>query len=221
MAWCEGQGVDYVFGLARNARLQKRIDKALRKSQRRCAVTGKAARRFREFRYRTLDSWSRRRRVVAKAEWLAGAGGGNPRFVVTSPDRQTRFDTYAVEPERNRQLHTATLGLTLTRDAVRLSTRYRGTRALSLRGSQRGGTALLPSGERVAAGRPRQSGVVSPGDRGPSIRRGAPPARSSAVPRGNCRAPAAARGRFQRYRTRLAGGRTFPTSDFLTSARIR
>ena len=39
MAWCERQGVDYVLGLARNARLQKRIDKALRKSRRRCATT--------------------------------------------------------------------------------------------------------------------------------------------------------------------------------------
>ena len=110
MAWCEGQGVDYVFGLARNARLQKRIDKALRKSQRRCAVTGKAARRFREFRYRTLDSWSRRRRVVAKAEWLAGAGGGNPRFVVTSLDRQTirhlRRRTGAQSPTPHRHART-------------------------------------------------------------------------------------------------------------------
>jgi hypothetical protein len=89
MAWCEGQGIDYVLGLARNARLQQRIDKALRKSRRRCATTGQASRRFRELRYRTLKSWSRHRRVVAKAEWLAGARGGNPRFVVTSLDRQT------------------------------------------------------------------------------------------------------------------------------------
>ena len=89
MAWCEGQGIDYMLGLARNARLQQRIDKALRKSRRRCATTGQASRRFRELRYRTLKSWSRRRRVVAKAEWLAGARGGNPRFVVTSLDRQT------------------------------------------------------------------------------------------------------------------------------------
>ena len=49
------------------ARRQKRIDKALRKSRRRCAASGQASRRFREFRYRTLDSWSRSRRVVAKA----------------------------------------------------------------------------------------------------------------------------------------------------------
>ena len=65
-------------------------------STRRYASRGAAVRRpgrrrggFRELRYRTLKSWSRRRRVVAKAEWLAGARGSNPRFVVTSLDRQT------------------------------------------------------------------------------------------------------------------------------------
>ena len=82
MDWCERNGVDYVLGLARNDRLARRIDKALRKSRRRHAGTGKASRRFREFRYRTRKSWSRTRRVVAKAEWLAK--GANPRFVVTS-----------------------------------------------------------------------------------------------------------------------------------------
>ena len=65
------------------------IDKALRKSRRRSAASGQASRRFREFRYRTLNSWSRSRRVVGKAEWLPGAGGSNPRFVVTNLDRQT------------------------------------------------------------------------------------------------------------------------------------
>ena len=57
--------------------------------RRRSAASGQASRRFREFRYRTLNSWSRSRRVVGKAEWLPGAGGGNPRFVVTNLDRQT------------------------------------------------------------------------------------------------------------------------------------
>ena len=72
-----------VFGLARNGRLHDRIGKALHKS-RRCIATGRPSRRFRQFRYRTLKSWSRSRRVVAKAEWLPGMGGENPRFVVTS-----------------------------------------------------------------------------------------------------------------------------------------
>ena len=46
------------------------------------AQTGKAARVFQEFAYQTRDSWSRARRVVAKAEHLEK--GANPRFVVTS-----------------------------------------------------------------------------------------------------------------------------------------
>ena len=86
MDWCERNGVDYVLGLARNDRLLRRIDKALRKSRARHAATGKASRRFREFRYRTRKSWSRARRVVAKAEWLAK--GDNPRFAVTSLSRK-------------------------------------------------------------------------------------------------------------------------------------
>ena len=82
MSWCERNRVDYLFGLAKNKRLLKRISKSLRKAQRRHAAGGKAARVFSEFRYRTLKSWSRKRRVVAKAECLDK--GANPRFVVTS-----------------------------------------------------------------------------------------------------------------------------------------
>ena len=70
MAWCGANGVGYVLGLARNPRLAGRIGKALRKSRRRCAATGAASRRFREFRYRTLKSWSRSRRVgLAGTRW--------------------------------------------------------------------------------------------------------------------------------------------------------
>ena len=72
MAWCEDQGVDFVFGLAKNPRLQRLVERQMRKSRRRCAATGKPSRRFRDFRYRTLNSWSRARRVVGKAEWLPG-----------------------------------------------------------------------------------------------------------------------------------------------------
>ena len=94
MAWCRAEGVDYVFGLARNQRLERRVEKALRKSRRRCLATGNASRRFREFGYRTERTWSRRRRVVGKAEWLPK--GRNPRFVVTSlpPRRFGKRDLY-------------------------------------------------------------------------------------------------------------------------------
>ena len=86
MRWCEDHDVDYVLGLARNERLVGRIGKALRKSRSRSVTTGAPSRRFREFGYRTRTSWSRTRRVVAKAEHLAK--GSNPRFVVTSLGRE-------------------------------------------------------------------------------------------------------------------------------------
>ena len=82
MAWCETHGVHYVWGFARNQRLQRKIARPLREAKREHQRTGKAARVFAEFPYRTYQSWSRMRRVVAKAEHLEK--GENPRFVVTS-----------------------------------------------------------------------------------------------------------------------------------------
>jgi Transposase DDE domain group 1 len=82
MAWCEKNRVDYLFGLARNERLQEKIEAELNAAQVESERTGKPARRFKDFRWSTVDSWSRRRRVIGKAEWTGGAA--NPRFVVTS-----------------------------------------------------------------------------------------------------------------------------------------
>ena len=73
MAWCETNRVDFVFGLARNARLVEEIAVKLLEAEAEAASTGKAARRYKDFRYATLDSWSRRRRVIGKAEWTRGA----------------------------------------------------------------------------------------------------------------------------------------------------
>ena len=87
MSWCEETGVKYVFGLARNPRLLARIARQMRRSRSRCVITGEASRRYRDFRYRTLTSWSRTRRVVGKAEVLPGPRGLNPRFVVTNLER--------------------------------------------------------------------------------------------------------------------------------------
>src|SRR5699024_199247 len=82
MAWCEAHAVDYLLGLARNNRLSRRLEPDMAKAQAEHECTGLPARRFRDFRYRTRSSWSRRRRVVGKAEYLPGKA--NPRFVVTS-----------------------------------------------------------------------------------------------------------------------------------------
>jgi len=82
MAWCEANKVDYLFGLARNARLVAEIGHELAEAAAESRATGKPARRFKDFLWSTFDSWSRRRRVVAKAEFTGG--DTNPRFVVTS-----------------------------------------------------------------------------------------------------------------------------------------
>jgi hypothetical protein len=82
MAWCEREGVDYVLGLAKNERLRAEIAGELQQAAAQYAQTQQAARVFQEFVYQTRESWSRARRVVAKAEHLEK--GANPRFVVTS-----------------------------------------------------------------------------------------------------------------------------------------
>jgi len=82
MKWCEDHGVEYVLALAKNPRLKAAVAAELEQAAAEFARRGKAARVFQEFQYQTLDSWSRARRVVAKAEHLEK--GANPRFVVTS-----------------------------------------------------------------------------------------------------------------------------------------
>ncbi len=82
MAWCEQNHVDYVFGLARNQRLGRIIGRPMQQARLQHQSTGQAARVFAEFSYQTRKSWSRARRVVAKAEYLDQ--GENPRFLVTS-----------------------------------------------------------------------------------------------------------------------------------------
>lgn len=86
MAWCEQHSVDYVFGLARNARLQRALGEELEQARKLYEESGKAARVFKDFLYRTRKSWSRQRRVIGKAEHLGK--GANPRFLVTSLDSQ-------------------------------------------------------------------------------------------------------------------------------------
>jgi hypothetical protein len=93
MGWCEANGVDYVFGLARNARLVRAIGAELQAAAEESARTQSPARRFRELSYRTHKSWSRSRRVVAKAEQTGDKS--NPRFIVTSL-AQRRFATRAL-----------------------------------------------------------------------------------------------------------------------------
>jgi hypothetical protein len=85
MAWCEANNVDFVFGLARNKRLAKEIEWHMARAETESRQTGQPARRFKDFQYATRQSWSRRRRVIGKAEWTQGEA--NPRFIVTSLSR--------------------------------------------------------------------------------------------------------------------------------------
>lgn len=82
MQWCEKNAVDYVFGLARNARLVRSIGAQLRQAKAESRQTQRPARRFKELMYRTRKSWCRARRVVAKAEQTGDKA--NPRFIVTN-----------------------------------------------------------------------------------------------------------------------------------------
>ena len=84
MDWCERQQkVDYVFGKARNDRLRRIIAPQLAQAAGEYERTHKPARVFAEFSHETTTgSWSRARRVVAKAEHIDGKE--NPRYVVTS-----------------------------------------------------------------------------------------------------------------------------------------
>jgi hypothetical protein len=117
MNWCESNGVDFLFGLAKNERLNAELAEDLAAAAKESQETGKPARRFKDFSYRTRDSWSRARRVVGKAEWMTptqaeacdttqrekkkktkkkaraaatpdAPGRGNPRFVVTSAPKE-------------------------------------------------------------------------------------------------------------------------------------
>jgi hypothetical protein len=95
MAWCEANGADYLLGLAKNDRLVAEIASELARAEVKSRRTGKPARYFKEFKWTTRRSWSRERRIVAKAEFTSGEA--NPRFVVTSLKRTECKPKYLYE----------------------------------------------------------------------------------------------------------------------------
>jgi len=143
MAWCEAQrpGVYYCFGLGRNSRLEEMIPDALAAARAwRCLTGAASARAFKDLEYQTLKTWSRARRVVAKAEVMAA--GDNPRFVVTNLPREgfrgedrERFcaarlyeEVYCARGDMENQLKQQVLDL----QADRLSTHYLASNQLRL-----------------------------------------------------------------------------------------
>jgi hypothetical protein len=116
MSYCEqNEKVDYVLGLAKNDRLNKEIEAEMAQAQQLQQQTQKAARVFKDFRYRTRKSWSCERRVVGKAEYLAK--GANPRFIVTSmaneeKDARTLYeDFYCARGDMENRIKEQQLGL--------------------------------------------------------------------------------------------------------------
>jgi hypothetical protein len=116
MDWCERQSIDYVFGLAKNPRLLKEIVEELKTAEAESVRTAAMARVFKNLRYRTLaETWSRTRRVIAKAEHLGK--GSNPRFVVTSlpqrsfPAAMVYEEMYCARGEMENRIKEQQMGL--------------------------------------------------------------------------------------------------------------
>ena len=82
MDWCEVNNVDYILGLAKNKRLKDIIFEEMQEAKKLYNKTSHASRVFKDFRYKTLKSWTKERRVVGKAEYLDK--GENARFIVSS-----------------------------------------------------------------------------------------------------------------------------------------
>lgn len=122
MHWCEENNVDYLFGLSKNKRLTAQISAELETAKTKFEETGESARVFKDFRYSTLDSWSSERRVVAKAEYLAK--GSNPRFVVTSlekeliPAQELYEDYYCIRGDMENRIKECQLSLFAARTST-------------------------------------------------------------------------------------------------------
>lgn len=123
MSWCEENGVDFILGLAKNSRLSGEIAEEMAQAQAESEQTGEEARRFKDFRYRTRDSWSCERRVVGKAEYIPEKE--NPRFVVTSlsPERWDARalyeDLYCARGEMENRIKEQQLGLFADRTSTK------------------------------------------------------------------------------------------------------
>jgi hypothetical protein len=95
MAWCEVNKVDYLLGVQKNPRLVAEIEDQLARAEAKSRSSGKPARYYRDFTWRTRTTWSRSRRVIAKAEFTGGEA--NPRFVVTTLKRARLRARYVYE----------------------------------------------------------------------------------------------------------------------------
>lgn len=121
MCWCEEHGVDYILGLARNPRLQARLEPAFERAHELCEQTGEPVRVFDEWMHETLKTWNRKRRVIGKAEITHK--GENPRFIVTSLEGNARKlyeQIYCARGDMENRIKEQQLDLFATRTPGRL-----------------------------------------------------------------------------------------------------
>src|SRR5208282_6000248 len=173
MAWCEAQRpvVYYCLGLGPNSRLVGMIQDALATARgRRCLTGAPSAREFKDLEYQTRQSWSRSRRVVGKAEVMAG--GDNPRFIVTNLPREgfrgedrERFaaarlyeELYCARGDLENQLKQQVLDL----QADRMSTHYLASNQLRLGEPRRarGHPSRISSSNRSAQNSTSQNSIT-------------------------------------------------------------
>lgn len=113
--WCERNGVDYVVGLSKNARLKAMAAHWMQQAEDAFTKTGEKQRIFGHFEY-AAKTWNHPRRVIAKAEHTTL--GSNPRFILTTlaDDPQHLYDRlYCARGEMENRIKECQLGLFGTR----------------------------------------------------------------------------------------------------------
>lgn len=113
--WCERNSVDYVVGLAKNARLKAIAADLMNLAKTGFDESGTKQRLFDHFEY-AAKTWNHPRRVIAKAEH--SALGSNPRFILTTlaGDPQQLYDRlYCARGEMENRIKECQLGLFGTR----------------------------------------------------------------------------------------------------------
>ena len=113
--YCERAGVNYIIGLARNARLQGITEFLELAMKDEFETTGRKQREVGEFMY-SAQSWAKERRVITRLEY--GEQGNNPRYVVTNLTGEPQAlydDLYCQRGEAENRIKEAQVGLFATR----------------------------------------------------------------------------------------------------------
>jgi len=111
LSWCERRGVKYIVGIARNSRLEHKIEPAMQLVEQLVELTGEKQREFFRLHY-AAKTWKQSRQVIAKLEITDK--GRNPRFIVTNleGDKQMLYDDlYCARGDMENRIKEQQLGL--------------------------------------------------------------------------------------------------------------